>query len=299
MKKYMKLVIHIGLHKTGTTSFQTFLHLNRKTLLKAGVFYPEMGEHESHWVLPNQLVRNNWDYVEDFMRTNFKAAKEENVETVFISSEDFELFLFEGFRASQLENLSYRIGFASINWVCVLRNQWDYFNSIYSEMSKNKVCLNYATAGEEILNFGEISMGTNVYRWRFAFDYDIIIQRFLEYINGTFSAYSFEQFTSTDVIGQEFINRIIEDNLNQKTFWSSKLHYVEKTNIRGKDETVEIDYLSNFLGIKMTKEIFEENKSTFLPMIQNRFGMIDLVKEDLHKRFKVRFPEISRKFNFN
>ncbi len=49
----------------------------------------------------------------------------------------------------------------------------------------------------------------------------------------------------------------------------------------------------------MTKEIFEENKSTFLPMIQNRLGMIDLVKEDLHKRFKERFPEISRKFNLN
>ena len=78
----MKLFIHIGLHKTGTTTFQTFLHLNRKALLKVGVFYPEMGEHESHWVLPNQLVRNNWAYVEDFMRTSFQTAKEENVETV-------------------------------------------------------------------------------------------------------------------------------------------------------------------------------------------------------------------------
>ena len=71
----MKLFIHIGLHKTGTTTFQTFLHHNRKTLINAGVFYPEMGEHESHWVLPNQLVRNNWDYVEDFMTSNFQTAK--------------------------------------------------------------------------------------------------------------------------------------------------------------------------------------------------------------------------------
>ena len=294
----MKLVIHIGLHKTGTTSFQNFLHFNRDSLLEAGVFYPEMGEHESHWVIPNQIIRNNWDYVKNYMKDSLSNARKANVNTVFISAEDFELFLFEGYLASQFENLVLDLGYSKIYWVSVLRNQWDYFNSIYSEMSKNKVCLNYATAGEEILNFGEISMGTNVYRWRFAFDYDIIIQRFLDYINGTFSAYSFEQFTSTDVIGQEFINKIIEDKLNQKKFWSSKLHYVEKTNVRGKDETVEIDYLSNFLGIKMTKEIFEENNNIFLPIIQNRFGMIDLVKEDLHKRFKEKFPQISTKFNF-
>ena len=294
----MKLVIHIGLHKTGTTSFQNFLHFNRDSLLEAGVFYPEMGEHESHWVIPNQIIRNNWDYVKNYMKDSLSNARKANVNTVFISSEDFELFLFEGYLASKFENLVLDLGYSKIYWVSVLRNQWDYFNSIYSEMSKNKVCLNYATAGEEILNFGEISMGTNVYRWRFAFDYDIIIQRFLDYINGTFSAYSFEQFTSTDVIGQVFINKIIEDKLNQKKFWSSKLHYVEKTNVRGKDETVEIDYLSNFLGIKMTKEIFEENNNIFVPIIQNRFGMIDLVKEDLHKRFKEKFPQISTKFNF-
>jgi len=296
----MKLVIHIGLHKTGTTTFQTFLHLNRKTLLKAGVFYPEMGdEHESHWVLPNQLVRNNWDYVEDFMRTNFKAAKKENVETVFISSEDFELFLFEGFRASQLENLSYRIGFSSINWVCVLRNQWDYFNSLYSQLSKQQVCLNYATAGEAILNFGELSMNSKVYKWRYAFDYDVIIERFLHDIEGSFFVISFDEFKGTKVLGRTLIDRVISHNSQINSFWNSQLDFVEKTNIRGDETTIEIDYLSNFLGINMTNEIFEENKSTFLPMIQNRLGMIDLVKEDLHKRFKERFPEISRKFNLH
>ena len=294
----MRLIIHIGLHKTGTTSFQNFLHFNRDALLKAGVLYPEMGEHESHWVIPNQIVRNNWNYVEDYMKISLTNAKKANIKTVFISSEDFELFLFEGYLASQFEKLILNLGYSKIYWVSILRNQWDYFNSIYSEMSKNKVCLNYATAGEEILNFGEISMGTNVYRWRFAFDYDTIIQRFLDQINGSFSAYSFEQFTSTDVIGQEFINRILEDDLNQKKFWDSNLQYIEKINVRGKDETVEIDYLSNFLGIKMTKEIFEENKNIFLPLIQNRFGMIDIVKEDLHKRFKEKFPQISSKFNF-
>jgi hypothetical protein len=295
----MKLFIHIGLHKTGTTTFQTFLHLNRKALLKVGVFYPEMGEHESHWVLPNQLVRNNWAYVEDFMRTSFQTAKEENVETVFISSEDFESFLFEGFRASQLENLAYDIGYSSISWACVLRNQWDYFNSLYSELSKQQASLNYATAGEAILNFGELSMNSKVYKWRYAFDYDVIIERFLNDIKGSFFVISFDEFKSTKVLGRTLIDRVIGHNTKINSFWNSKLHFAEKTNIRGNSDTIEIDYLANFLGINMTKEIFEENKSAFLPIISNRLGMIDLVKEDLFQRFKERFPQVSVKFNLD
>ncbi|MDC1065085.1 hypothetical protein OAQ86_01550 [Candidatus Pseudothioglobus singularis] len=295
----MKLFIHIGLHKTGTTTFQTFLHLNRNALLKAGVFYPEMGEHESHWVLPNQLVRNNWDYVEDFMKSSFQTAKKENVETVFISSEDFELFLFEGFRASQLENLAYEIGYSSISWACILRNQWDYFNSLYSQLSKQQVSLNYATAGEAILNFGELSMNSKVYKWRYAFDYDVIIERFLNDIKGSFFVMSFDEFKSTQVLGRTLIDRVIDHKTKINSFWNPKLHFVEKTNIRGDGDTIEIDYLANFLGINMTKEIFEENKSAFLPIISNRLGMIDLVKEDLFQRFKERFPQVSVKFNLD
>ena len=64
-------------------------------------------------------------------------------------------------------------------------------------------------------------------------------------------------------------------------------------NIRRDDNTIEIDYLANFLGISMTNDFFEKNQSTFIPIIQNRLGMIDFVSKNLKKRFMERFPQTS------
>ena len=43
--------IHIGPHKTGTTSIQWFLKENRAELLKHGYFVPESGEYP-RWTSP-------------------------------------------------------------------------------------------------------------------------------------------------------------------------------------------------------------------------------------------------------
>ena len=82
----MKLVIHMGLHKTASTSFQNFLHLNRNVLLDAGVIYPEIEQHENHFLIPRRILRNNWGFVEDYMKHTLSAARQRNVKTVFVSS---------------------------------------------------------------------------------------------------------------------------------------------------------------------------------------------------------------------
>lgn len=43
-----RFVIHIGMHKTGTTSIQAALYRARKALAKRGVLYPEFGPNHSH-----------------------------------------------------------------------------------------------------------------------------------------------------------------------------------------------------------------------------------------------------------
>lgn len=290
----MKIIIHMGLHKTGSTSFQNFLHSNRKALINFGILYPDIDNNEeSHWQLPNQLIRNNWTYLENYLKNIITVAKQEKVNTIFISSEDFAILLTESFRVSEFENLLFTLGYKEIHWECVLRNQWDYFNSLYAEMSKHKICLNYASAGEEIINFGEISMGNDFSRYRFAFDYDFFINKLLEEINGSLSISSFEDFISKDFIGEDLLNKYLNSSYDMKKFWESELVSKEKTNIRPDDDTVEIDYLANFLGIKMTQDIFEKNQEMFIPIIQNRHGMIDLVSKDLKNKFMERYPKTS------
>ena len=291
----MKLVIHMGLHKTGSTTFQNFLYLNKKALLDAGIIYPDSDQDsKSHWMIPYQLLRNNWGYIEDYFKRALSVAKQQNANTILISSEDFAIMLTESFRVGEFENLLISLGFTEIHWECVLRKQWDYFNSLYAEMSKHKICMNFASAGEEVINFGEISMGNGGFRYRFAFDYDSYIEKFLKETNGSFIAISFEKFIASDFIGKELLNKHIDFVEDKKTFWESELNFVEeKQNIRRDDKTIEIDYLANFLGISMTNDFFEKNQNTFVPIIQNRLGMIDLVSKDLKKRFMERFPQTS------
>ena len=291
----MKLVIHMGLHKTASTSFQNFLHLNKKSLLSVGILYPDIdNKEESHWQLPNQLIRGNWTCLENYFKNALIFAKQKNLNTIFISSEDFAIMLTESFRVSKFENLLINLGYKEIHWECVLRNQWDYFNSLYAEMSKHKICLNYALAGDEIINFGEISMGNNFSRYRFAFDYDRFINKILQEINGSFSVTAFENFISKDFIGIDLISKYIDSSSDKEKFRKSELVKKEKVNIRSDDNTIEIDYLANFLGIEMTQDIFNKNQSMFIPIIENRLGVIDLVSEDLKNRFMEKFPQTSK-----
>ena len=291
----MKLVIHMGLHKTASSSFQNFLNLNRNVLLDAGVLYPEIEEHAGHWLIPYEILRNNWGFLEDYMKNTLSVAKQRNVKTVLISAEDFETLLLEDFRAAQFEKLARGLGYSEIHWICALRNQWDYFNSLYAEMSKHTVCLNYLQAGEAVCNFGEISMSVAGFRWRFAFDYDSIIERFIAVVHGSFSVISFDSFINGDIVGVELIDEIIDCEVAKEAFWKSRLNFAENANIRWDKTLVEMNYLANYFGIEPTEDNFSNNKNIFAPLLQNRLNHIDLVTEDLHNRFMERFPQISNR----
>ena len=52
----MKLLIHVGLHKTGTTSFQNSLWTNKQKLIEQNVLYPHAGICGSqHALIPGTL----------------------------------------------------------------------------------------------------------------------------------------------------------------------------------------------------------------------------------------------------
>ena len=285
----------MGLHKTASSSFQNFLNLNRNVLLDAGVLYPEIEEHAGHWLIPYEILRNNWGFLEDYMKNALSVARQRNVKTVLISAEDFETLLLEGFRAAQFEKLACQLGYSEIHWICVLRNQWDYFNSLYAEKSKHTVCLNYLQAGEAVCNFGEISMAVGGFRWRFAFDYDSIIERFIADVRGSFDAISYDSFIGSRIVGAELIDKVIDYEPAIEVFWKFCANLVEKANIREDKTQVEMNYLANYFGIEPTEDNFSNNKNIFGPLLQNRLNHIDLVTEDLHNRFMERFPQISNR----
>ena len=87
----MKVILHIGPHKTGTTSIQAFLHGNSAALRKHGFFYPQTQEDgQNH----HDLVRGLRD-PSTFLSTTkriqelLKESESSDCHTIILSSEMF------------------------------------------------------------------------------------------------------------------------------------------------------------------------------------------------------------------
>lgn len=94
----MDILIHVGLHKTGTTSAQEQLHQSRECLLNAGVLYPTTGLYGcQHALLPGCLIPKHFflDRVERSLNAEYyiselqKEVKESSPQLVILSSEVF------------------------------------------------------------------------------------------------------------------------------------------------------------------------------------------------------------------
>ncbi len=87
----MKLILHIGTEKTGTTSIQNFLKLNRIKLKKHGYYIPKSpalpsGNHR--WIT---LIAYDKDRTDDFIKSIkfivtsynfFLSVKRSNIQTI-------------------------------------------------------------------------------------------------------------------------------------------------------------------------------------------------------------------------
>ena len=135
-----KVVLHIGTHKTATTTIQDMFYENADLLAQHDVVYPKLYRHTGH----HGLVLN-WDnmppayhldagpigtltkLVEDYADTD---------KTLFLSSEEFsrDRCLTELGRIREMLE-----PFDEIEVICVLRQQWQFLQSVYLEVSKTRV----------------------------------------------------------------------------------------------------------------------------------------------------------------
>jgi hypothetical protein len=130
--------IHIGPHKTGTTSIQWFLKENRAALLKHGYFVPESGNiHGGHHPLVRRLCGqpvppHQWDTAARFAR----AIKDTFCEAVVISSEALDGLLVNRDCARQFFGRMEELNLEP-KLVFFPRNQSQLVNSRYTEVIKS------------------------------------------------------------------------------------------------------------------------------------------------------------------
>lgn len=132
-----RLILHIGRHKTGTTSLQRFFATNDRALLdRYGILYPATGRanHAHH-----PLFRADADHGVDPARLDALRAEVEQsgASTVLISAENLSQDIVS---RERLRRIGEDFAGGSIDLIVYLRRQDDFLESSYAEIVKRGGC---------------------------------------------------------------------------------------------------------------------------------------------------------------
>lgn len=134
-----KIILHVGLEKTGTTYLQNVFSLNRQSLVNSGVHYPETGLEDGHHYWFAKALGFNFEHeiydrgrLVGIKENMLKELEQSHCQSVLISSEHFD------FNASRLACGHVKDFFSGfdVSVVIFLRNQIDYAQSLYVEHIK-------------------------------------------------------------------------------------------------------------------------------------------------------------------
>lgn len=145
---YKQIIIHVGIHKTGTTSIQTFLGRHRFALQRLGIdFYTGIFIADNHVELHDAAMRLNRD--SPFKLDSKLHVDKEFIERVhhhisqYIKQSDFPIILFsaEGLSLLYYEDELRRLkNFFSKDCIKILiyvRNPTDFLRSYKNELNKH------------------------------------------------------------------------------------------------------------------------------------------------------------------
>jgi hypothetical protein len=130
--------VHVGPHKTGTTSIQWFLQENRAELLKHGYFVPESetkrGAH--HALVEGLAGLDVGDHRQPLVTRSIRAISETSAQAIIISSEALEGLLRNRQNTQTFFN---RVSELNLEPKLILfpRNQPQWINSSYSHLVKS------------------------------------------------------------------------------------------------------------------------------------------------------------------
>ena len=140
-KRLARAVLHIGTHKTATTTLQDTFAANADLLARHGLIYPRLGPATGHHGLAA-----DWNPVlapyalpggSQAQLAQLAAAYGGGTDTLLLSSEEFSRGR-EGGRVDFRALRAALAGFDRIEILCLLRPQWAFLQSVYLEVSKTR-----------------------------------------------------------------------------------------------------------------------------------------------------------------
>lgn len=158
----MELIIHIGVHKTATTTIQRYLYDNRDTLIKKNILYPLVGCEwgKGHHNIASALNKSNFKLVHTYIKHIQEEAKMVFAKKIVISSEAFSLTK----NHKKFLNIV-NLFFSEVKIICVARRQDSLAESLYNQNIKSPA-VRYTKGIEDFLidfNFFERYDYLNIY----------------------------------------------------------------------------------------------------------------------------------------
>lgn len=155
--------IHIGTHKTGTSSVQAFLRINDLLLGERGVFVPRFGRPLNHFANDQKCGHHNvpWEMLEGAQFEPENGGLLDVVHRVYqsglpvavISSEDFSLLYQQPGALAKINETFLDAGYQP-KPILYLRSRGNYVDSLYAELLKHGIRRSYDDFLEEILEAG-------------------------------------------------------------------------------------------------------------------------------------------------
>ena len=152
------LFLHVGTHKTGTTSLQIILTSKETELAERGVYIPRAGRSSMFSGHHNVAWQLNDDARFDPSLGDVRALQEEiagaGQSTVILSSEDFEYLYCRPDRMNVLKSLADSLGYDA--YVMVFFREWaSYANSLYAELIRYGLTQSVEDFVDSIIQHGE------------------------------------------------------------------------------------------------------------------------------------------------
>jgi hypothetical protein len=176
----MRLIVHMGFHKTASTHLQDLMNRNSTRLAERGVWYERQAGYPAHHDVANTLLVGDAAPFEA-MIADAKAA---GCHTVILSSENLEGVVFNAPIALLIEQVAADQSIADIEWHAAIREPGAYFESIHPQLS-------WHTYADGLHMFAEVMKkgvlflpephpgdGATPY-WFFCFDYHAFLTRFV------------------------------------------------------------------------------------------------------------------------
>jgi hypothetical protein len=275
----MKLILHIGTQKTGTTALQQFLYANREPLAACGFHYatPPHGLREANFV-GNALNVGKCRVVNAFLTKHMELAHRRDADTILVSAENFyAMSVLDAMQRREvcanaverdralIETLQSLMpeGIATTQIVCYFRRPDRYAESLYSQHVKRGII--FAGTFDEFLPIIKPALFYNKYMraWSDVFGRKNCIVRLYEpvradivsdFVRNVVCIENIDQLAERQNRGNERVGRDLLEfkRLKNRTARANERD-IERTILRLVDEKMELrkaepDYYQEFLS---------------------------------------------------